>query len=299
MKNIFLLGENYLQDSLYNSPAKLKALLAERGLGMQKKFGQNFLIDQNIRTKLISFLGLNENDTVWEIGPGLGSMTELLLQSKAKVKAFEIDTGFIKFLKESFSSYNNFTLIEGDVLKNWQNEAKVQVPKFFFGNLPYNIAATLILDTVEHNVFFDTCVITVQKEVADRFASKVGGEDYSATSILVQAFYDVKSILTISPRAFWPEPNVVSKAISLKRNSTYTEALTGNEKMFFELTKALFFARRKTIKNNFQKWLKEKGYETNLAEKIFSPELLARRAETLTIDETISIMQKVKEAIKS
>ena len=120
----------------YNAPSVLAAVLDEHGLGMQKKFGQNFLINEHIRQELIAALGLTAGDTVWEVGPGLGSMTALLLEKGADLTVFEIDRGFIKLLQSYFNAYQTFHLIEGDVLKTWRTEYNRHTPRFFFGNLP-------------------------------------------------------------------------------------------------------------------------------------------------------------------
>ncbi|MEL3908756.1 MAG: 16S rRNA (adenine(1518)-N(6)/adenine(1519)-N(6))-dimethyltransferase RsmA [Treponemataceae bacterium] len=293
-----------METSIYNSSAKLKAILDAHGLHMQKKFGQNFLIDENIRNKLVDILNLDSKKTVWEIGPGLGSMTSLLLQTGAEVVAFEIDRGFIKILYEIFNNYKNFKLVEGDVLKTWQREVLIKKPDVFFGNLPYNIAATLILDTIEKGVIFDDCLVTVQKEVADRFCASVGG-DYSATSVLVQAFYETTSIQTIGASCFFPQPNVLSKAIRLTKTEKYTSQIAGREKLFFSLVKGLFAARRKTLKNNLQVWLKknlkEKSYTIDVPElidKILSLEMQRRRAETLAVQDFVDISKKVAKSFQ-
>lgn len=294
-----------METSVYNSATKLKAILDANGLHMQKKFGQNFLIDENVRRKLVDILNLDFKKTVWEIGPGLGSMTSLLLQTGAEVVAFEIDRGFIKILHEIFDSYKNFKLVEGDVLKTWKEELLTKKPNVFFGNLPYNIAATLILDTIEKGVIFDECLITVQKEVADRFCASVG-KDYSVASVLVQAFYETANIQTIGASCFFPPPNVLSKAILLTKTEKYAKQITGREKLFFSLVKGLFASRRKTLKNNFQAWFKKNLKEQIIAselsdfiDKILSSEMQRRRAETLTVQDFVDISGMLAESFKA
>lgn len=281
-----------MQNPLYNSPAMLKDFLLKNNLAMQKKFGQNFLIDENIRRKLVSLLELDKTKTIWEIGAGLGSMTELLLQSGSNVIAFEIDKGFIKFLSENFSNKKNFKLVTGDVLKTWKVQAKEQLPDYFFGNLPYNIAATLILDTIEIGSIFRKCLITVQSEVADRLSAKVG-ENYSVASVLVQAFYTVKTVQTIGNSAFWPMPKITSKAVLLERTETYSNQIKNNEKLFFSLVKGLFSSRRKTLKNNLVKWLKVQNMDLNIIDKILSADMQMRRAETLALQDFIDLTNSI------
>ena len=143
----------------YNSPAELKTILDNNGFSMQKKFGQNFLINAQARKKLIDTLDLNENSTVWEIGPGLGAMTNEILEKGAKLTVFEIDRGFAKLISDFFSDYsknNKFSIVHGDVLKTWKDEYnKNGNADCLFGNLPYKIAATFIAETIENIVRFD------------------------------------------------------------------------------------------------------------------------------------------------
>mgnify|MGYP002711083230 CR=1 FL=1 len=186
----------------YNSPSELKAFLEQSGMAMQKKFGQNFMINQSAREKIFSLLELKKDELVWEIGPGLGCMTELILSSGANLEVFEIDRGFISILKQFFEQQEKseqFKIIEGDVLKNWKKTfyENPQKPAKLFGNLPYNIAATFIADTITENVVFEKCVFTVQKEVAQRMAAKKGTENYSVFSVLCQWGYNVKLDLVL------------------------------------------------------------------------------------------------------
>ena len=179
----------------YNSPAELKQVLDINGFSMQKKFGQNFLINSEARKKLIDTLQVDENTSVWEVGPGLGAMTSEILERNAELTVFEIDRGFASLISnyfEDFAKKDKFFLVEGDVLKTWKNHLeKTKIPDRFFGNLPYNIAATIIADTIENNVRFERCVFTVQKEVAQRMTAKPGQSDYSSFSVLCQWAYDL------------------------------------------------------------------------------------------------------------
>ncbi|MBO7135805.1 MAG: ribosomal RNA small subunit methyltransferase A, partial [Spirochaetaceae bacterium] len=203
-----------MADSLsidYNSPASLKAFLEARGLAMQKKFGQNFLINGQARKKLIDSLEIEKATTVWEIGPGLGAMTSGILDRGAELTAFEIDHGFAAALSEFFGGRPNFKLVEGDVLKTWKTVE--DRPARLFGNLPYNIAATIFADLICAGVRFDKAVITVQKEVAQRMSAKPGSEDYSSFSVLCQWAYDVTPLMDLGGGSFWPKPNVDSRAV--------------------------------------------------------------------------------------
>ncbi|MGI5065131.1 16S rRNA (adenine(1518)-N(6)/adenine(1519)-N(6))-dimethyltransferase RsmA [Treponema putidum] len=256
-------SEPFLGLPNYDSPAELKALLETLGFSMQKKFGQNFLVDKKTRESLISLLELKEETRIWEVGPGLGAMTCLLLEKGVNLTAFEIDKGFISLLKKFFlDKGQNFTLVEGDVQKNWLPYLKEHgKPDIFFGNLPYNIASELIASTIEAGVVFDTMLFTVQKEAAERITARPDNKNYTAFSVLCSLFYECKIVKTIPASAFWPQPNVESAAILFKAEKEFAEYK--NFKLFIKIVKALFSSRRKNIKNNLSSWLKSNGYDCN------------------------------------
>ena len=227
----------------YNSASELRSFLDKHGLGMRKKYGQNFLIDPHIRKALVDALNIKAGDSVWEIGPGLGAMTLALLENEAHVSAFEIDKGFISILKKMFSSYANFTLVEGDIMKTWQGQAPAP---YMLGNLPYNIAAALLADFTEQGRFFKRMVVTVQKEVALRMSAAPGSPDYSSFSVLCASAYRVKTLMNIKGGSFYPRPNVDSQAVLLELK----DDAGLRPECFFILLRQLFSSRRKMIKNN-------------------------------------------------
>lgn len=245
----------------YNSPVALKAFLESRNMAMQKKFGQNFMINEDARRKIAGALELSENDSLWEVGPGLGCMTEIFLEQKADVTVFEIDRGFINCIQEFFneeSEKGRFRIVAGDVLKNWKKtydslpQEKKSALKLA-GNLPYNIAATFIADTVAEEVIFDRCVFTVQKEVVQRMCAKPSTKNYSSFSVLCQHRYDVTAGRELGPGNFWPRPNVDSQSVTLIKKQSYDEC---DSRTFVKLVHALFSSRRKTVLNNIKNVLK-------------------------------------------
>ena len=273
----------------YNAPSALAAVLDEHGFGMQKKFGQNFLINAHIRQELVSALSLSAGDTVWEVGPGLGSMTSLLLETGADVTVFEIDRGFVQLLMSYFDSYHSFHLIEGDVLKTWKAHYQRYAPDAFFGNLPYNIAAKLIAATIEAECFFNRMVITVQKEVGLRMTAAPGSTDYSSFSVLCQWAYDVEPIRDIAPAAFWPKPNVESRALRFTKKRSPQPVR--DTRLFLTLVRSLFSARRKTVKNNLNTLLAARGKKAPPAETLLKAAGIepAARAEALTVYDFIRL----------
>ena len=242
----------------YNSGAALRSFLNERGLSVRKKWGQNFLINPQARAAIVNALEAESGAPVWEIGSGLGCMTQQLLERGMKVTAFEIDPGFSSVLEELFSVYGNYTLIRGDVLKTW---GKAEKAPYLIGNLPYTIAAILMGNLIEGFCFFSRMVITVQKEVALRMAAVPGSKDYASISVLCASAYSIKIIMTLKGSSFYPVPHVDSAVVRFDRlnNAPLPPAL------FYPLIRALFASRRKTIANNLLNFLgrsctiKEKG----------------------------------------
>lgn len=280
-----------MQHPDYNSPAELKQVLDSKGFSMQKKFGQNFLINADARKKLIDNLDINDASSVWEVGPGLGAMTNEILERGANLTVFEIDRGFAALINEFFDAYSKkdkFRIVEGDVLKTWKKHLETcnsKVPDRFFGNLPYNIAATIIADTIENNIRFDKCVFTVQKEVAVRMCAKPGAEDYSSFSVLCQWAYDVKPILDLTGGNFWPKPNVDSRAVLFTKKEDFPNCK--DPQTFVKMQRALFLSRRKTVRNNLSVYLKNNDMAVAALEKAGIDPM--KRAEVLSIPEILKL----------
>jgi len=274
----------------YNSASELRAFLEQEHLGMQKKFGQNFLINPQVRNDLVKALDAPSGSEVWEIGPGLGAMTALLLEKGLIVKAFEIDNGFIRILKQLFAEDKNFSLIEGDAMKTW----KMQLPagKYLLGNLPYNVAAALLADFIEKKNIFSRIVVTVQKEVALRMAACAGSPDYSSFSVLCASAYKVKPLMVIRRESFYPQPNVDSMGVLLEKKEGCEYPA-----VFYPLVRSLFSSRRKTIKNNLLTFLSPRF---NRQAKTVCADILSQnalngneRAEKLDMDAFLSLAKSI------
>lgn len=273
----------------YNSPAALKTFMESQGFSMQKKFGQNFLVNEDARKRLVDALEVGEGVKVWEVGPGLGAMTSEILERGSDLTVFEIDKGFAGLISQFFEGYSKkgtFKLVEGDVLKTWKKQLdENNLPDRFFGNLPYNIAATIIADTIENNVRFDKCVFTVQKEVAVRMCAQPGSEDYSSFSVLCNWAYDVKPLLDLTGGNFWPKPNVDSRAVVMNKKEGFPGC--NNPKLFVRMQRALFSSRRKTVRNNLSGFLKNSDLTLQaLSEAGIDP---MKRAEVLTIPQMLKL----------
>lgn len=280
----------------YNSPAALRAFLETHGLGMQKKFGQNFLINPEARKKLVAALEINPDGTLWEVGPGLGAMTVELLASGAWVTVFEIDRGFSNHLRELFGSHENFKIVEGDVLKTWPQEYGLQRPDYFFGNLPYNIAAVLLGDLIEAKALFQRSVVTVQKEVAQRMIAPPGTEHYSSFSVLCSSVYRITPLMTLKGASFFPPPNVDSQAVKMElRRDLVNQPFPP---LFYPMVRGLFSSRRKTVRNNLIPLLVSRGMDraadralTALSTAGIEPN---QRAEALDLEDFLKLAQALE-----
>lgn len=246
----------------YDSPPAIKTFLEAQGLAMSKRFGQNFLVDRNAREKLYSALKASAPLHIWEIGPGIGAMTALLLERGHRVTAFEIDHGFARILRDLFGANPNFALIEGDFLKTWKGERGSTgnageksgsssvggMPDLLFGNLPYNVALVIIADLLENNWVPRKMVFTVQKEAARRIAAGPGTKDYAAFSVLCASVCRTKILYDIGASAFWPRPRVTSSVVALEPRP---EPLVGDDRAgFTRFVRSAFSSRRKTLRNN-------------------------------------------------
>jgi len=273
----------------YNSAAELRAFLDRNGLGMRKKFGQNFLINPSVRDALVRALEAEAGDAVWEVGPGLGAMTSLLLEQGFAVRAFEVDPGFARALRELFAGNAGFTLVEGDVLKTWTAEPPAP---YLLGNLPYNIAATLLAGFIEQRRFFKRIVVTVQREVALRMAAGPGCADYSSFSVVCASAYHVKPLMVIKSASFYPRPNVDSQAVLLEPRENAARILPA---CFYPLVRRLFSSRRKTIKNNLSGFFNA-GQGAMALEALEKSALDGnKRAEDLTLEEFTALAKTIED----
>ena len=286
-----------MQHPDYNSPIALKNFMDENNMAMQKKFGQNFLVNADVRKKLIDVLDVKPGMKVWEVGPGLGSMTSGLLERGVNLTVFEIDHGFARLLTQFFEEYansGNFSLVEGDVLKTWPKFAKENdIPERFFGNLPYNVAATIIADTITKGFRFDKAVFTIQKEVGQRMNAKPGTEDYSSFSVLCQWAYDVKPVMDLAGGNFWPVPNVASRAVLMTKKEDFPKC--ENPELFRKMVRQIFALRRKTLRNNLSRFVKAKICDEALKIAGIEPSI---RAENLSVEDLLKLSDALNSVIE-
>ena len=251
-KNEHIFGKQEEHMATLGIPANTIAVLQKYKFNFQKKFGQNFLIDTHVLEKIIESAGVTKDDFVLEIGPGIGTMTQYLCEAAREVTAVEIDTNLIPILEDTLSAYDNVTVINQDILKldikALAEEKNGGRPIKVVANLPYYITTPIIMGLFESHVPIDSITIMVQKEVADRMQVGPGTKEYGALSLAVQ--YDAKpeSVANVPPNCFMPRPNVGSAVIRLTRHEQVPVEVT-DEKLMFQLIRASFNQRRKTLAN--------------------------------------------------
>ncbi len=285
-------------DFQYESKSAIVELLERNELAMSKKFGQNFLLSKDVRERIVGYMNLSKDMKVWEVGPGIGAITSLILEKDVDLTAFEIDHGFCRLLaNEAFEDEGRFTLVEGDALKTTIKKFKEDksTPDVVCGNLPYNVGSVCIAKLLENKCHPKKMVYTLQKEVAQRLCAESGSKLYSSFSVLAQIDYNVNIVMDINSQSFYPVPNVVSSVIVMDKRKT---PLVSDElrDIFIMVVRDLFSKRRKTIKNNiisgkFGKMFEKQQLITALENSGIS---LQSRAEKLDIKDFIKISEEIK-----
>ena len=271
------------------SPEVVKYVTKRFGIHMSKKLGQNFLIDRSIVDGIVHAAKLDSETAVLEVGPGIGTLTQGLAQSGAKVTAVELDKRLLEVLSHTLAPYKNVRVIHGDVLALNINEVMEGKPFKVVANLPYYITTPIIMGLLENKLPLTQMVVMVQKEVADRMVATPGSKIYGALSVAVQYYTTPEIVLDVPPHSFLPAPAVDSAVVSCVVRKEPPVQLH-SEELFFKTIKGAFAQRRKTLANTLQttglakdviyQILEESGIEPN------------RRGETLSMEEFATISNK-------
>ena len=276
-------------------PKTIRYIKDKYGFRFSKNLGQNFLTDKNIIDKIVDGAEIESEDTVLEIGPGIGVITCEAAGKAGKVIAVEIDKALIPVLEETLGEFNNVKIINRDILKldvnSLLDEEKAENVKIM-GNLPYYITTPIIMKLLEEGVRARSITIMMQKEVADRIKALPGSKSYGALSVAVQYYYTVKKIADVPRSVFVPQPNVDSTVLRLDiRSEKAAEA--EDEELFFSCVRAGFGQRRKTLLNSLQT---VKGVNREVAEESLKDAGIdaARRAETLSLEEFARISNQIR-----
>lgn len=284
------------------NPQNTIEILQKYNFNFQKKFGQNFLIDEHVLDKIIRAAEITKDDYVLEIGPGIGTMTQYLACAAREVTAVEIDRALIPILEDTLKEYDNVSIINEDILKvdiaalakekNGGRTIKV------VANLPYYITTPIIMGLFESHVPLESITVMVQKEVADRMQVGPGTKDYGALSLAVQYYAEPYIVANVPPNCFMPRPAVGSAVIRLTRHQKPPVEVM-DEKLMFRLIRASFNQRRKTLANG----LKNSG-ELNLSKEVITAaiEKLGKgssvRGEALDLEEFARLTNIIKEEME-
>ena len=267
-------------------------VLQKYHFNFQQKFGQNFLNNTSILEEIIDAAEITREDFVLEIGPGIGTMTQYLCEAAREVVAVEIDTNLIPILGDTLSAYDNVEVMNADILKvdiaKLADERNGGKPIKVVANLPYYITTPIIMGLFESHVPIDSITIMVQKEVADRMQEGPGSKEYGALSLAVQYYAKPEIVVNVPPSCFMPQPKVGSAVIRLTRHEN-PPVDVDNEKLMFQVIRASFNQRRKTLANglnNFgsfslgkeeiQKSIEELGVPVNIRGEALSLEQFAK-----------------------
>lgn len=234
------------------NPKNTIAVLQKYNFHFAKKFGQNFLIDPHVLEKIVRAAQITKDDYVLEIGPGIGTLTQYLCEAAKQVFAVEIDDHLIPILQDTLAAYDNVTVIHEDILKvdikGLTERECGGKPVKIVANLPYYITTPILMGLFEAHVPMESVTVMVQKEVAQRMQAGPGSKDYGALSLAVQYYADPYIVANVPPNCFMPRPNVGSAVIRLTLHEK-PPVTTENEKLMFDLIRASFNQRRKTLVN--------------------------------------------------
>ena len=284
------------------NPQNTIEILQKYNFNFQKKFGQNFLIDEHVLDKIIRAAEITKDDYVLEIGPGIGTMTQYLACAAREVTAVEIDRALIPILEDTLKEYDNVSIINEDILKvdiaALAKEKNGGRPIKVVANLPYYITTPIIMGLFESHVPLESITVMVQKEVADRMQVGPGTKDYGALSLAVQYYAEPYIVANVPPNCFMPRPAVGTAVIRLTRHQKPPVEVM-DEKLMFRLIRASFNQRRKTLANG----LKNSG-ELNLSKEVITAaiEKLGKgssvRGEALDLEEFARLTNIIREEME-
>ena len=296
-------------------PKVTVSLMQELGLSTKKKFGQNFLIDGRVLERIVDGAGITKEDTVLEIGPGVGTMTQALSERAGEVIAVEIDSDLIPVLQKTLTGYDNVKVLNKDILEvdlttvdGRFSDINGVCGKSYkvVANLPYYITTPIIMKLLESGAPIDNITVMVQKEVADRMQAAPGGKDYGALSVAVQYYCEPAVIANVPQNCFIPRPNVDSAVICLKKREhpeTVTASaddpypvIVSDPAFMFRIVRAAFAQRRKTLVNGLKNE-PSVGVSREKAEEVLNSMGLdlCIRGERLSVKEFAALSNRIKE----
>ncbi|MDQ0233361.1 16S rRNA (adenine(1518)-N(6)/adenine(1519)-N(6))-dimethyltransferase RsmA [Metabacillus malikii] len=287
------------------TPIRTKAILEKYGFSFKKSLGQNFLIEPNVLNRIVDHANVTEKTGVIEIGPGIGALTEQLAKRAKKVVAFEIDQRLLPILADTLEPYPNVTVIHQDILdadihhtiaSEFDDCEEIMV----VANLPYYVTTPIIMKLLEDKLPLKGIVVMLQKEVADRISAIPSTKEYGSLSIAIQYYTEAKTVMTVPKTVFMPQPNVDSAIIRLLvRDKPLVNVK--DEAFFFQLVRASFAQRRKTLINNLVHFFPNgKELKTEIEEVLGTIGIDGRRrGESLSIPEFAKVSDALADIYQS
>lgn len=256
----------------------------------KKSLGQHFLTDLSIAERIAETISEYKNIPVLEVGPGMGVLTQFLIQKEHDLKVVELDAESVQYLKLHYPASLEKKIIEADFLKMDLTQVFGGKDFCLIGNYPYNISSQIFFKVVDHRELIPCCSGMIQKEVAERLAARPGSKAYGVLSVLIQVWYDVEYCFTVGNEVFNPPPKVQSAVIKMVRNNV--TALPCEEKDLRAVVKSAFGMRRKTMRNALRQlvyeWMPEEA-ESMLKEPLFD-----LRAEQISVEEFINLTCRLR-----
>lgn len=276
------------------NPTRTRAIMETYGLDFKKSLGQNFLTDINILHHIVSTAEVSADDDVIEVGPGIGALTEQIAKEAHQVMALEIDERLIPVLEETLSPYSNVTVLNQDVLKadlskliseNFDGKHHIKL----VANLPYYITTPIIMHLLESDIKFDSIVVMMQKEVAERLTAQPKTKEYGSLSIAVQYYTNAEIAFIVPKTVFVPQPKIDSAVVKLIPQKRDKAPI--NEKQFMNVVKGCFAHRRKNLWNNLQRMYGKKKEIKEALERVLKQVEIDKkvRPEELTINDFIDL----------
>ena len=276
----------------HDSPTDIGQALEAAGIALKKRWGQNFMINRGARRKIVGLLDPQPGESIWEIGAGLGALTEMIAPLAGTTVVFESDHGLVRYLQSELSD-SSVQIVAGDFLDTREQAlAAYGAPKRVGGNLPYSSGAAIVAALLEHGPQVDRMVFTLQKEVVERMCAAPGSRTYSSFSVICQAFYAVTNQGDLQPGSFFPAPEVQSGVVTMDLRAD--AGRVRDPAIFFLLVRSAFAARRKTLRNNL---LRESPFPLSKRDLLAVVQRVGIeagvRAETLGADELVAASNQI------
>lgn len=265
-----------------------------------KRLGQSFLVDNNITTRIVDISEIERDDTVVEIGAGLGAMTTMIAERAKKVIALEIDPKLVSVLNQELKEVSNVEIVHTDVLRYdfsspLGGDGRIKV----IGNIPYNVSSQILfrlLDFIDH---ISSATLMFQKEVGDRITAAPGTKQYGILSVILSMYAEISTIMTVPSSCFYPKPKVDSSVLKMDTRERPLVTLTDHG-IFHETVKAAFSKRRKTLANNLKEMKTVRSLEMNVSSLLDKTGIDGtRRGETLTVEEFGRLAETIVQAAQS